>query len=346
MAVPSRHVYAASLGPKPGLILALAFTLTVAAADWASGYTFRLSILYLVPIAIATWSAGALAGCAVAFGSSLLWLFSFQSGHFYQDSAYYLWEALVLACSFIAFALLIARLRRALSQADERFFRVLETLGAAVFVADRHKNLFLYANPEMARIAGTAATPAAFQARLAPDPATPAATNSAATATADAASAASSGFSSLTVRHLDSGRWYLLQEGPIPWGSNPDVRLQLLTDITAQKSSERLREAHLEAIHQSARLATLAELAATVAHEINQPLMVIATYTDACQRLLASREAAPEEISRVLAKCHAQAVRAAEAIARLREFVARRQHRPSRFPARAAVSEALDALRS
>lgn len=325
------------LGPRRGLAVAALLILGVAGADYATGYAMRLSVLYLAPIGLAAWTAGTRPGMIAALLSCLLWLFSFKSAHFYRNQAFYFWEAAVMLGGFLAVAWLSARLRRALSQADERFSRVIEEMRAAVYVADAGRDEILYANPEMLRIAGDAArlSPSVFGQEFEREAETGDVPREHATA----------GFANATLKHPRSGRWYLMQDRPIPWGSNPDVRLRVLTDITERKNAELLREKHLEIMHQAAQLTTLAEIAATLAHEINQPLMVIATYTDACQRLLDAPQIDRAEIARALGKCHAQAVRAASIIARLREFIRQRQHRPTPCEAGAVVAEAVATLR-
>lgn len=325
------------LGPRAGLFLAAGMILAIAATDYASGYEMRLSVLYLAPIALAAWTAGTASGIGAAVLASLLWLYSFQSAHFYTHQAYFFWEAGVMLCGFLLFAWLSARLRAALAQADERFTRVLTEMRAAVHVADTGRNEILYANPEMLRIAGGAAelSPTTlgerFAAIVAPGASTTPATDR--------------GFASATVRDRQSGRWYLRQDGPLPWGANRHVKLCVLTDITERMQAERLREKHIEVMHQAAQLATLAEISSTLAHEINQPLMAIATYTDACRRLLAAPACDPAEITRALERCHAQAVRAAAILERLRDFIRQRRHRPAACEVQAVVAEAIDILR-
>lgn len=319
------------------MLVAVVLVFLVAVADYATGYAVRLSILYLVPIAMAAWLAGSAVGIAVAILSSLLWLFSFRTEHFYQHQLYYFWEAVVMLCGFLAFAWLIARLRKALSQADERFLSVLEEMSAAVYVADELHDEIVYANPEMIRIAGDPRriSPGEFQQQFVKE-----------SVSAEFAPAARNGNIVDTYKNRRSGRWYLMSAGSIPWGSNPDVKLRVLTDITERVNAEQLREKHLAVMHHAAQLATLAEIATTLAHEINQPLMVIATYTEACQNLLEEPEIDREEISKAMVKCHDQAVRAASIIERLREFIRQRQHRPSLCDARSVVEEALDIMRS
>ncbi len=91
-------------------------------------------------------------------------------------------------------------------------------------------------------------------------------------------------------------------------------------EMEARKQRERL--AHV------ARLGTLGEMAAGIAHELNQPLTAIANYTQACQRLLAAGTMDAEELGKVLGRVTGQARRAGDVIHRLRAFV--RRHTPDR----------------
>lgn len=74
---------------------------------------------------------------------------------------------------------------------------------------------------------------------------------------------------------------------------------------------------HGRMLHVS-RLATIGEMAAGVAHELNQPLTAIANYAQACVRLLAKPGADTAELSQALQEIAAQAVRAGDIIRRLR----------------------------
>jgi len=76
---------------------------------------------------------------------------------------------------------------------------------------------------------------------------------------------------------------------------------------------------HGRMLHVS-RLATIGEMAAGVAHELNQPLTAIANYAQACERLLSRSAADPAELREALREIAAQAVRAGEIIRRLRSL--------------------------
>ena len=322
------------LGPISGGICAVALVAIVAVLDYLTGYQVRLSILYLAPIALAVWTGGILSGLGIAVLAVVCWDASFRSGSFYSREIYYLWEAAVMLAGFVAFALLLARLRTALGHADERFTRVLQEMHAAVYVVDERDDRLLYTNPGVARLTGVPvpAFAADFERRLRNEG-------------EDGGNAnGSDPRAGHTVRDAGSGRRYLLQARAIPWSGGREVSLRVLTDITEQHNAETMRDQHRDMLHRTARLSALAEIASTLAHEINQPLMVIATYSDACIRMIAAGDCDQEELRGALEKCRVQAVRAAEIVRRLRDFIRQRQPQVVPCDAREVVTEVLALL--
>lgn len=315
------------------VVLSLALVVGIAIADYVSGYALRLSLLYLIPIGLTAWVINLPTGLGTAAMASVLWLLSFQKAHLYQEQIYYFWEATIMLCGFMVVAWLSARLRRALNRADERFFRVVEEVQSAIYIVDEEHNSVVYGNPVMKALAGALEEVGAssFEARF--------------EATAGLPAARESPSSYSLVKERMTGRWYWRQEAIIPWGRDTRMKLVVLTDVTEQREAARLREKHLEGMHHSAQLTTLAATASTLAHEINQPLMVIATYTDACQRMIESREVDREEISSILKKCHDQAVRASRIIERLRDFIRQRQPKPTPCDTRDLLASALEITR-
>lgn len=69
---------------------------------------------------------------------------------------------------------------------------------------------------------------------------------------------------------------------------------------------------------QVARLATIGEMAAGLAHELNQPLTAIANYANACKRLLGKAGCEVPELHEALHEIATQAVRAGDIVRRLR----------------------------
>ncbi|MBR9870750.1 MAG: PAS domain S-box protein [Gammaproteobacteria bacterium] len=95
-------------------------------------------------------------------------------------------------------------------------------------------------------------------------------------------------------------------------------------DITARIESEEQNRLLADELAHTARLATLGELASSIAHEMNQPLASIVNFASASQRFLKNREQHPEQLSKVddgLQKIIHHANRASEVIKRLRAFL-------------------------
>ena len=94
-------------------------------------------------------------------------------------------------------------------------------------------------------------------------------------------------------------------------------RDQALSRRHEEQEARRLQE---RLTHVS-RMATMGEMAAGIAHELNQPLSAIATYARACERFLNSAQPDLPETLSSLAEISAEAMRAGEIIRRLRQLV-------------------------
>jgi two-component system, LuxR family, sensor kinase FixL len=94
------------------------------------------------------------------------------------------------------------------------------------------------------------------------------------------------------------------------------------------------------------RMATIGEMAAGVAHELNQPLTAIANYAHACERLLARPGTDPNELREALHQIAAQTTRAADIIRRLRALA--RSHQGEHVPTgvNAVVAELEELMRT
>lgn len=101
-----------------------------------------------------------------------------------------------------------------------------------------------------------------------------------------------------------------------------------LHDITSRKQAEEAARQSEARLTHFARLSTMGEMAAGLAHEINQPLTAIATFAQAATRMLARPEGIErEDLDEALDQITAQALRAGEVIRRLRGFVKNREVR-------------------
>ncbi len=124
-------------------------------------------------------------------------------------------------------------------------------------------------------------------------------------------------------------------------GSNPPRFVGFVRDVTTERQAlatiqaERDRAVARRHEEQEARrlqermthvsrMATMGEMAAGIAHELNQPLSAIATYARACERFLKSPAPDLPETLSSLAEISLEAMRAGEIIRRLRQLVSTR----------------------
>jgi signal transduction histidine kinase len=90
-----------------------------------------------------------------------------------------------------------------------------------------------------------------------------------------------------------------------------------------QKAEERLRQ-HQDQLTHVARVSTMGEMAAGLAHELHQPLGAIASFAEGGLMRIESGDADPAELTHALSEVSAHAQRAGRIIHRLRDFVSNR----------------------
>lgn len=98
-------------------------------------------------------------------------------------------------------------------------------------------------------------------------------------------------------------------------------------DITEEKRAAEMWQKRLSDLAHFQRLSTMGELAAGLAHELNQPLSAISNYTQGCVRRLEKGAIEHSELIERLGQVAGQALRAGKIIARLRQFIKRREPR-------------------
>ena len=101
-----------------------------------------------------------------------------------------------------------------------------------------------------------------------------------------------------------------------------------ILDISERKQIEDLNRQQQEKLQASARLATMGEIASTLAHELNQPLAAISGYTTGALNMLANAPPGGPDIKALkpaLEKASAQAQRAGQIIRSVHAFVKKRE---------------------
>jgi two-component system, LuxR family, sensor kinase FixL len=112
----------------------------------------------------------------------------------------------------------------------------------------------------------------------------------------------------------------LLSVGQIP-DSEPPRFVSFVRDTSAQMRREEESRLAQERIGSVARLATLGEMAAGIAHELNQPLTAINTYARACEHFIAMPVPDLAELRDAVREIGAEALRAGTMIRRMRQLV-------------------------
>jgi two-component system sensor kinase FixL len=100
--------------------------------------------------------------------------------------------------------------------------------------------------------------------------------------------------------------------------SEPPRFVAFVQDISFRRRAEEDTHRLQERLTHVSRLATVGEMSAGIAHELNQPLTAVANYAQACDRLLGLPDPDIEEIREALKQITSQAVRAGDIIRRLR----------------------------
>tara|TARA_R110002012_G_scaffold41030_1_gene112679 strand:- start:8660 stop:9856 length:1197 start_codon:yes stop_codon:yes gene_type:complete len=103
----------------------------------------------------------------------------------------------------------------------------------------------------------------------------------------------------------------------------------IIRDISDQVQARSDAIVNRERLAHVTRLSTMGEMAAGIAHEINQPLSAVSSYAQACKNLLQrenslANASQKQKLTDTLEKISNQALRAGEVIRRLREFVKKR----------------------
>jgi PAS domain S-box-containing protein len=127
---------------------------------------------------------------------------------------------------------------------------------------------------------------------------------------------------------------------PLKVGDGTSVKVVgTLQDVTDRRRAEdALRQAEARLAHIS-RVATMGELASSIAHEINQPLAAIVNDGAACLRWLQSRPPALEEAKESVQHIIGDANRASHVIARIRTLLAKKPSVKAAFDVNELVRE-------
>jgi PAS domain S-box-containing protein len=123
-----------------------------------------------------------------------------------------------------------------------------------------------------------------------------------------------------------------------------DDRLEYIAaiqDVTARRLSEEALEKARSELARVSRLTTMGELAASIAHEVNQPLTSVTNNANACLRLLANGNLDPMVLRRALDEIVADGSRASAVTSRIRAFIKKTPAEKSRLDINEVIQEVL-----
>ncbi|MHC4427212.1 MAG: sensor histidine kinase, partial [Planctomycetota bacterium] len=115
----------------------------------------------------------------------------------------------------------------------------------------------------------------------------------------------------------------------------------ILRDITERKRAEQLQDE----LEHANRLSTMGEMAASLAHELNQPLYAVVNYSGACvQALEGSGDTG--QLAELLHEVESQATRAGRIVRRLHEFAQKRKPHRSTFDVNDVIRSTMPLLKA
>ncbi len=142
-----------------------------------------------------------------------------------------------------------------------------------------------------------------------------------------------------------AGKGFLLRELQFLMLALALTALYLGMAVTEREAALRTIATRDAALNRALRMATAGELAAAVAHELNQPLAAIANYVRACVLLQDRPETGPQ-LRETLDKAGREVARAGEVIRRLRDFYRTGSARRERIGPRTLIDAAVESLAS
>jgi C4-dicarboxylate-specific signal transduction histidine kinase len=123
-----------------------------------------------------------------------------------------------------------------------------------------------------------------------------------------------------------------------------DLTERKRAEAEARESERRYREMQMEVAHAN-RVATMGQLTASIAHEVNQPIAGAAINAQAALRWLGARPPDLEEVRQALSRIVKDANRAGDVIGRIRELIKKAPPRKDRVDMNEAIREVIELTR-
>ena len=137
-------------------------------------------------------------------------------------------------------------------------------------------------------------------------------------------------------------RWCISRALPLRDQSGRIIKwFGTVVDLHDWKEAQQALQMTQAELARVSRLTTMGELAASIAHEVNQPLTAVTNNGSACLRLLANRSLDPEVLRRALEEIVADGTRASAVIARIRAFIKKAPAEKSELDINEVIQEVL-----
>jgi len=261
-----------------------------------------------------------------------------------------------LAAAVVAFGLLIVGLLRLLQRwlrerlaaqqalADAlRFRQAMENSLLTALVAFGRDGRIIYANPALGRMLGLDS--ATLVGTTAPFPFWPAEQRTECAAAHEAMMRGDSPplSQALTLQRTDGSLLpvRLLASPLVGSEREPQGWMASLHDTSAEHEAARVARERDELLQRTARLASLAEFASGIAHELNQPLAAIANYAAVADSVLSQDPPPRGKAEDAVARIGEEARRAGRIVQSLRGFIQKRQVEHRRHAVRSLLEEPL-----
>ena len=124
-----------------------------------------------------------------------------------------------------------------------------------------------------------------------------------------------------------------------------DLTERKRAEAEARDSERRYRELQMELAHAN-RVATMGQLSASIAHEINQPIAAVIANANAGLRWLGARRPDLDEVQQALRRIVRDGTRAGEVIGRVRTLVKKVPPRLDRFEINEAIREVIPLIQA
>jgi PAS domain S-box-containing protein len=128
-------------------------------------------------------------------------------------------------------------------------------------------------------------------------------------------------------------------------GTDMDITERKQAEAEIRESERRYREVEMELAHTN-RVATMGQLSASIAHEVNQPIAAAITNAHAALRWLGARPPDLEEVRQALGRIVNNGARAGDVISRIRDLVRKAPPRKDSLEINEAIREVIALTRS